>query len=161
MATTLTKGEIVLFALRKAGIASNATLTDVEPQSVEDAIHDLEDMMAEWLINPGEIGYIFAEDEAEPMPDDDSGLLRGYKQAVGYQLMLRIMSDYALEPTSRQETSAAKAYDALLTATLKIPSMRRRSDFPVGQGNDYGCLSSDRYYDDAAASTTGDILKAE
>ncbi|MCU6204661.1 packaged DNA stabilization gp4 family protein, partial [Enterobacter cloacae] len=45
MATTLTKGDIVLFALRKPAIASNATLTDVEPQSVEDAIQDLENMM--------------------------------------------------------------------------------------------------------------------
>ncbi|EOZ8164079.1 packaged DNA stabilization gp4 family protein, partial [Escherichia coli] len=38
MATVLTKGEIVLFALRKFAIASNASLTDVEPQSIEDGV---------------------------------------------------------------------------------------------------------------------------
>ncbi len=53
MATVLTKGEIVLFALRKFAIASNASLTDVEPQSIEDGVNDLEDMMSEWMINPG------------------------------------------------------------------------------------------------------------
>ncbi len=60
MATVLTKGEIVLFALRKFAIASNASLTDVEPQSIEDGVNDLEDMMSEWMINPGDIGYAFA-----------------------------------------------------------------------------------------------------
>ncbi len=57
MATVLTKGEIVLFALRKFAIASNASLTDVEPQSIEDGVNDLEDMMSEWMINPGDIGF--------------------------------------------------------------------------------------------------------
>ena len=44
-----TKGDLVLAALRKLGVASNATLTDVEPQSMEDGVNDLEMMMAEWL----------------------------------------------------------------------------------------------------------------
>ncbi|EDK0166775.1 packaged DNA stabilization protein p27 [Salmonella enterica] len=157
MATTLTKGEIVLFALRKFAVASNATLTDVEPQSVEDGVVDLEDMMAEWLINPGEIGYIFSADDEESLPDDDSGLPRKYKHAVGYQLLLRMMSDYGIEPTPRIETNASKAYDALLTDTLVVPSMRRRGDFPVGQGNKYDVFTSDRYYPGDLPPIDGDI----
>lgn len=43
-----TKGDIVRAALRKLGVASDATLTDVEPQSMQDAVEDLELMMAEW-----------------------------------------------------------------------------------------------------------------
>lgn len=43
-----TKGDLVLKALRKAGLYSNATLTDADPQAIEDAINDLEDMMAAW-----------------------------------------------------------------------------------------------------------------
>ena len=39
-----TKGDLVLKALRKAGLYSNATLTDADPQAIEDAINDLEDM---------------------------------------------------------------------------------------------------------------------
>lgn len=158
MATTLTKGEIVLFALRKPALASDATLTDVEPQSVEDAIHDLEDMMAEWLIVPGDIGYLFAADGEEPLPDDDSGLPRKYKHAVGYQLLLRMVSDYGLEPSPRTETNAQRSYDALLTDTLVVPSMRRRGDFPVGQGNKYDSLSSDKYYPDDLQPTDGDVI---
>ena len=47
-----TKGDLVLKALRKAGLYSNATLTDADPQAIEDAINDLEDMMAAWQANP-------------------------------------------------------------------------------------------------------------
>ncbi|NCH64884.1 packaged DNA stabilization protein p27 [Cronobacter turicensis] len=155
---SLTKGDIALFALRKAGIASSATLTDVEPQSLEDAIHDLEGMMAEWLTVPGNIGYIFAADGEEPLPDDDSGLPLKYRDAVGYQLMLRVMVDYAIEPSPRQESSASRAYEALLVDTVSVPSMRRRGDFPEGQGNKYDNLSSDRYYPDAETLVNGDVL---
>jgi hypothetical protein len=157
MATTLTKGEIATFALRKFGIASDATLTDVEPQSMEDAVHDLEDMMSEWMINPGDIGYSFSADEEEPLPDDDSGLPRKYKHAVGYQLLLRMLSDYSLEPTSRVEANAERSYDALLTDTLEVSSMRRRGDFPVGQGNKYDVFCADRYYHDEVQPVDGDI----
>lgn len=157
MATTLTKGEIVLFALRKPAIASNATLTDVEPQSAEDAIQDLEDMMSEWMIVPGDIGYLFSADGDEPLPDDDSGLPRKYKQAVGYQLMLRILSDYNLEPSSGVLTNAQRSYDALLTDTLVVPSMRRRGDFPVGQGNKYDVYTVNRYYPGDLPPVDGDV----
>ncbi|MGK9174112.1 packaged DNA stabilization gp4 family protein [Yokenella regensburgei] len=155
---SLTKGEIVKFALRKFAIASDATLTDVEPQSLEDGVHDLEDMMSEWLINPGNVGYIFSSDDSEPLPDDDSGLPRKYKHAVGYQLLLRMMSDYSIEPSPRIETNASRAYDALLTDTLVVPSMLRRGDFPVGQGNKYDTLTGERYYPDDQQQADGDIL---
>lgn len=157
MAMTLTKGEIVQFALRKPAIASNASLTDVEPQSVEDAIQDLENMMYEWQINPGDIGYLFSADGEDPDPGDDSGLPRKYMHAVGYQLMLRILSDYNLEPSASVLTNAWRSYDALLTDTLTVPSMRRRGDFPVGQGNKYDVFMSDRYYRGDLPPIDGDI----
>lgn len=146
MAMKLTKGEIVFFALRKFAIASNASLTDFEPLSVEDGISDLEDMMSEWLISHGDIGYSFSADDEEPLSSDDSGLPRKYKHAVGYQLLLRMLSDYSLEPTPQVLGNAERSYDALLTDTLVVPSIHRRGDFPVGQGNKYDTLSSDCYY---------------
>lgn len=152
---TLTKGEIVLFALRKAGVASDATLTDAEPQSVEDGIHDLEDMMSELQITFGDLGYKFSLEDEQPAPGDDSGLPRKYKQAIGYQLLLRILTDYGLEPTSRQEASASSSYDALLLDTLKVPSIDRRGDMPVGQGNKYTALGADSYYVERGFNATG------
>ena len=68
-----TKGDLVLKALRKAGLYSNATLTDADPQAIEDAINDLEDMMAVWQAKGIELGYQFADTEngIMPLPDDD------------------------------------------------------------------------------------------
>lgn len=146
MTKPLTKGEIVLFALRKAGIASEATNIDVGPQSFEEGINDLEDLMAELQITFGDLGYQFSAEEENPTSDDASGLPRKYKQVMGYQLMLRMLSDYGIEPTPRQEASAAAAYDALLTDTLSVPSIARRGDMPVGQGNNYTALGTASYY---------------
>lgn len=145
MTKQLTKGDIVLFALRKAAIASDATQTEVEPPSLEDGINDLEDLMAELQIKFGDLGYQFSLDE-KPSPDDESGLPSKYKHAIGYQLMLIMLSDYGIEPTPRQEASAYLSYDSLLTDTLDVPSIERRGDMPIGQGNKYTSLSNDSYY---------------
>lgn len=134
MQERLTKGEIALFAIRKAGIASDATATDLEPSMLEDAVSDLEDMMYEWLIVPRDIGYSFSG-EATPKDGDDSGLPRKYKHAVGYQLALRLVADYSIEPTPRLLANAQRSYEALLIDTLYVPSINRRGDFPQGQGN--------------------------
>ncbi|ELY6251658.1 hypothetical protein SNQ32_004026 [Cronobacter sakazakii] len=72
--------------------------------------------------------------------------------------MLRVMGDYVIEPSPRQESSASRAYEALLVDTVSVPSMRRRGDFPQGQGNKYDNLSSDRYYPDAETPVNGDVL---
>ncbi|ATF52941.1 packaged DNA stabilization gp4 family protein [Morganella morganii] len=161
MAIPLTKGEILLFALRKAGVASDASLTDVEPQSVSDGISDLEDMMSEMQIRFGDLGYIFSDADEQPSPDDDSGVPRKYKHVIGYQLLLRILSDYGLEPTPRQEAIAASSYDALLLDTLSVPSVNRRGDMPVGQGNKYTTLGNAGYYveDEGDAKDSGSDIK--
>lgn len=87
--------------------------------------------------------YAFATGDDQPLPDDESGLPRKYKHAVGYQLLLRMLSDYSLEPTPQVLSNAQRSYDALMTDTLVVPSMRRRGDFPVGQGNKYDVFTSD------------------
>jgi hypothetical protein len=156
MAKTTTKGTLVLFALRKFAVASNATLTDVEPQSVADGLDDLEDMMAEWKSRGIDVGYLFSDDDNPVHPDDDSGLLPEYKSCVGWQLMLRLMPDYSIEPSPRQETNAQTAYEALLTATISVPSIQRRGDMPTGQGNKYDYFMMGRFYPDERGPANGD-----
>uniref|UniRef100_A0A1A9VZ11 Uncharacterized protein n=1 Tax=Glossina brevipalpis TaxID=37001 RepID=A0A1A9VZ11_9MUSC len=156
MPKLLTKGDVVLFALRKCAVASNATLTDVEPQSIADGLDDLEAMMAEWRARGIDIGYRFAEDEQAVSPDDPTGVLPLFTSAVGYQLMLRVLADYGIEPTPRREATAQTAYDALLTATLTVPSLKRRGDMPTGQGNQYDHFITGRYYPDKRENVNGD-----
>lgn len=101
-----TKGDLVLAALRKIGIASNATLTDVEPQSVEDGVNDLEMMMAEWFQNGNGIdaGYVFTPDDTPVDPGDLHGMKTSSLSAVTHNLAVRIAPDYEVEPPSKWST---------------------------------------------------------
>lgn len=128
-----TKGDIVRKALRRIGVASRATLTDVEPESMADALEDLEDMMAQWDADGIKIGYAFSSEP--PNPDDQSGLDDWAINGVSLNLAVQISSDY-MRPVSAQ--LAIDAFDSKKTirkAIISVPSLDRRNDMPVGQGN--------------------------
>lgn len=95
-----TKGDLVRAALRKLGVASDATLTDVEPQSMQDAVDDLEAMMAEWYQDGKGIitGYVFSDDDNPPAEGDDHGLRSSAVSAVFHNLACRIAPDMRLRP---------------------------------------------------------------
>ncbi len=95
-----TKGDLVLKALRKAGLYSNATLTDTDPQAIEDAINDLEDMMAAWQAKGIELGYQFADTEngIMPLPDDDSDIPAWANDGVALKLAVQVCMDNVIQP---------------------------------------------------------------
>ncbi|WP_052285693.1 packaged DNA stabilization gp4 family protein [Kluyvera genomosp. 1] len=141
-----TKGDLVLAALRKLGVASNATLTDVEPQSMEDGINDLEMMMAEWLEGddetPGiDAGYLFSADDVAPDPGDLHGMTTGKLSAVFHNLALRIAPDYAVEPAAKVVTTARYGKERLikLSAASRARHAKCKSGYPnrmpIGSGN--------------------------
>ncbi|EQY98889.1 packaged DNA stabilization gp4 family protein [Escherichia coli] len=140
-----TKGDLVLASLRKLGVASNATLTDVEPQSIEDAVNDLEMMMAEWLggdDSPGiSIGYIFTDDDVPADPGDEHGLNKNALNAVILNLACRIAPDYGQEATTKLITTARYGKEQLikLSAMSRAKSAKCKSGYPnrmpVGSGN--------------------------
>ncbi|MGJ7647272.1 packaged DNA stabilization gp4 family protein [Escherichia coli] len=68
-----TKGDLVLAALRKLGVAIKRHVNRCRIRSsMEDGVNDLEMMMAEWLggdASPGiNVGYIFADADVAPDP---------------------------------------------------------------------------------------------
>ncbi|MEE6808175.1 packaged DNA stabilization gp4 family protein [Escherichia coli O113:H4] len=85
-------------------------------------------------------------------------------QIVLKKFLPGFMSDLVLaktvEPTPQVLSNAQRSYDALMTDTLVVPSMRRRGDFPVGQGNKYDVFTSDRYYPGDLPLIDGDIPNA-
>lgn len=137
-----TKGDLVNAALRKLGIASDATLTDVEPQSVEDAVNDLEMMMAEWYQGGEGIdaGYAFAIDPAEPDPGDEHGMKPQAVSAVVHNLAVRIAPDYAVEPVSKVVMSARNGKELLykgsaISRARKAGRLGYPNRMPTGSGN--------------------------
>lgn len=141
------KGEIVLKALRKAGLYSDATLTDAVPQDVEDALHDLEDMMAQWKVKGIDLDYQFADSDNDehPMPDDDSGIPSWAADAVSLKLAINLCMDHVIQPSDSLLTAAESAYQSVCIALTKVPSLQRRNDMPTGAGN-RGVFSSNRFY---------------
>lgn len=151
-----TKGDLVNAALRKLGIASNATLTDVEPQSTEEAVNDLEMMMSEWLggsDSPGiDVGYQFADAEIDPLPGDDHGLQNNALSAVISNLACRISPDYAIEATAKLVLNARNGKELLvkLSAMSRTRKARCRSGYPnrmpIGSGNILATQVGWRYF---------------
>ncbi|WOZ57839.1 peptidoglycan hydrolase [Shewanella phage ZP9] len=135
MATVTTKGDIVLLALRKAALASNSTLTQPEPEMVDDALTDLELMLAEWLNKSIDIGFAFADPLVGPDTGDDHGIESGNVNAVAFNLAKRILTDNLRPVPDSLAAQAVEAYESLLYTTLTIPSLQRRNDMPVGKGN--------------------------
>lgn len=137
-----TKGDLVNNALRKATIASDATLTDVEPQSVADALLDLEMMMSEWKIE-GElgidVGYLFSDPDIPIAPEDPHGLPMYALNAVIINLAVRIMPDYAIEASPSIITKARFGKETLVKSLFKLrtPKLHYRNRTPIGSGNRY------------------------
>lgn len=145
-----TKGDIVRAALRKLGVASDATLTDAEPQSMQDGVEDLELMMAEWYQDGKGIitGYVFSADDEPPLDGDSHGMKASSVSAVMHNLALRIAPDYEVEPSAKIVTTARYGKELLykLSATSRAKRTGYPSRMPVGSGNRGVTLNSVNYY---------------
>lgn len=131
-----TKGDLVLKALRKAGLYSEETLTDVTPGSMENAVNDLEDMMAAWQVKGIEIGYQFADSAngVMPHPDDDSGIPAWANDGVSLKLAVQICMDNLRPAPDGLLTAADDAYQTICIAIITVPPLERRNDMPRGAG---------------------------
>lgn len=131
----LTKGDIVRAALRKAAIASNATLSDIEPESMADGLMDLEMMMAELDGNGVRLGYAFSDDPAQP--DDKHNLPDWSIGPVMLNLCILMLPDYVREASGTIVARARYGFQTLLKATANqtTPKWKYPNGFPMGSGN--------------------------
>lgn len=158
------KGDIVRAALRKLGVASDATLTDVEPQSIQDGVDDLETMMAEWCQDGKGIitGYEFTDPDNPPAEGDDHGMRSSAVSAVIHNLACRIAPDYAIEPTAKVITTARYGKEQLVknTALSRAKRAPYPNRMPIGSGNNFATLNGWHYFPgeqiDADTATTPD-----
>jgi len=163
-----TKADLANAALRKLGVASNATLTDVEPQALEDAVNDLEMMMAEWYQDGAGIdaGYLFSAEGFGADPGDEHGMKTMAASAVIHNLAVRIAPDYAIEASAKIILSAGNGKELLYkNSALKRAAKAGRAGYPnrmpTGSGNRGAGLNSWNYFhrmvdEDADNSATPD-----
>ena len=138
-----TKGDIALLALRRAGIASSATLTQPEPASIGDALEDLELMMAQWLADGIDIGYLPTD---PPPPDDESGLEMWAVEPVALKLAEKVLIDNLRQVPDALASQIQRGYELVCSQVAAIPSLARRNDMPVGAGNKSWFSGRDRFY---------------
>lgn len=146
-----TKGDIALLALRRAGIASSATLTQPEPASVGDALEDLELMMAQWLVDGIDIGYLPTD---PPQPDDESGLELWAVEPVALKLAEKVLIDNLRPVPDALASQIQRGYELICSKVAVIPSLARRNDMPVGAGNKSWFSRRDRFYIEPDTSAT-------
>lgn len=138
-----TKGSLVLAALRKAALASDATITDASPQSFADALDDLELMMAEWQTGNKDagidLGFQFSKEGVAPLPDDRHGLPDFALHAVILTLTTRILSDYGREPSAILLTKAAYGKEQVIKSlsSERMPRLTYPARMPIGSGNHF------------------------
>ena len=125
-----TKADVINFAFRKSGIANQQVNLAASPDMTRDALTDYEALVYEYSQQINIKPYI----TSPPDINDFSGLSDLAAQAMGYQLALRICSDYLVEPPPRLESTAADTLTNLRVAMVDIPQLERRDDMPVGQG---------------------------
>lgn len=146
-----TKGDLALLALRRAGIASSATLTQPEPASVGDALKDLELMMAQWLVDGIDIGYLPTD---PPQPDDESGLELWAVEPVALNLAEKVLIDNLRQVPDALASQIQRGYELICSQVAVIPSLARRNDMPVGAGNKPWFSGRDRFYIEPDTSST-------
>lgn len=146
---TQTKEAVVLRALRRAGLASNAMLLAPEPESIADGLQDLEDMMAEWEGNGVVTSYRFTGSPS-PQPSEESGLIDWAVAPVANNLAIRMMIDNQRPVSEDVKLLAHNGLMMLKSRNVEVPELARRSDMPRGTGN-----GGRRYYSETDPLTDG------
>ena len=127
------KSEIVYFALRKLVGDDKSTLTSFDPDSIQNAVEDLEGMMAQWRADGIDLFYNFSEDHGlKPSPDHDSFLQLWMKQPVGYNLAALIADDFGLVASDSILTHASQGWRVIIDR-LRRPGVQVPA-FPLPRG---------------------------
>lgn len=125
-----TKAEVIDFAFRKSGIASGPINTNPTADMLADALTDYEALVDEYSKQMNIRPYKTTPTDI----NDYTGLSDLASQAMGYQLALRILPDYMMEPTPRLEADASRTLENLRVSVVNVPNMERRNNMPVGAG---------------------------
>lgn len=125
--------------LRISGLTVNPN-----PNEVVLALDELECMMAEWDLKNICLNFQFEDD---PSPNAESGLSRGYENAVQTNLAVRLSPDYGKAISVELKQQASQSYSVVSSATAKIKAAPYPNRQPVGESNTLRFNRWRRYYD--------------
>jgi len=131
--TALTKGDIVLRALRKIGITHY--VFDIEAEEQIDALRELDAMMDELQKDLEDFGYRQPATEGLTQPSDAAGIERWMLNPVIANLAVRLAGDYGKTPAPNVMRQAATGRADVLIRYQKRVEVQMPSRMPVGAGN--------------------------
>lgn len=146
---TQTKEAIVLRALRRSGLASSAMLLAPEPESMADALQDLEDMIAEWEGDGIAMSYRYSG-APQPQPSEESGIPEWAVSPVVHNLAIRLLIDNQRPVPAELATLAFNGLNMVKSRLVEVPMLQRRNDMPRGIAN-----GRRRFYDENDRLTDG------
>jgi hypothetical protein len=124
-----TKRYLVGKAFAKIGIGNWEF--DLQPDEIQDAVTDLDNMMALWSSEGIRVGYDLTSDD----PDTESGLPDVAREAVIMNLALRIAPGFGKQLGPQILSLAASSYSYLAAYFMTIPQRRFPNTLPLGAGN--------------------------
>ncbi|MFA6093973.1 MAG: packaged DNA stabilization gp4 family protein [Elusimicrobiota bacterium] len=130
------KQDLIKRAFGKIGLAPS--VFDLSAEQLQDALQDLDAMMAAWNARGIRLGYPLPSTAGGSLPADDSGLPDAANEAVVANLALRLAEDLGKAVSPRLALIAKQGYDTLLARAALPPQMKMPSGMPAGAGQERG-----------------------
>ncbi|MNO65792.1 P22 tail accessory factor [compost metagenome] len=127
-----TKRQIVEQAFSKIGLAGY--VFDLTAEQLQDAMAQLDSMMAEWDGNGIKLGYPLALNPQNADLDQETNLPPYAVQAVYLNLGVRLGSDFGKEIPPRTLVNAKQGYDGLLARAAFPKEQQLPGTMPRGAG---------------------------
>lgn len=108
---------------------------DLEPEQLQDALLDLDSMMAAWNIKGIRVGYPLPSDPSFSDLDAETNVPDSAYEAISYGLSLRIAPAYGKTVTPQVAFFAKTSYDTLLGIAAMPMERQLPSTMPAGAGN--------------------------
>ncbi len=129
---SFTKRQLVESAYGELALASYTF--DLSPDEIQAGLLRIESMLRSWLNLGIDTGYVFPVTPAKSNPDDPSGMLDRYEEAVRTNGSMRIAPLFGKTVSQETRTSAAIAYQSMLVGR-PVPVVQLPGNLPVGAGN--------------------------
>ena len=130
---SITKGELVIRALKMLGVVDS--ITSADPEEIRDGLDYAASMVAEWENHGITIGYVMPLDGAQSMPDDESGLTAQNVLGVAANLAVNMAPLMGREAQQTVRSRAKLFYEGLFS--VELPQRQSDPMMPTGSGNCY------------------------
>lgn len=129
-----TKRQFVVKAFGKIGLAS--FVFDLSPEQEQDALSDLDSMMATWNTDGIRVGYPLPSSQAVSSLDQATDVPDSANEAIFSGLAIRLAPGYGKTVSPDTKVIAKQAYDTLYSKAQGEPiEQQLPSTLPAGAGN--------------------------